>query len=369
MNENVVTYNEHNPKGVVLTFSEENFASMILNFLGHKQKLQYIIRDTHFVIDKEILAQFHYLLVKKIEKEQFTHLNSFMVQLQYNDNTTRLIHGVEQLLSFLETQPLIPESITLSWKIILQFPNAATIESQDIEVTFNIDADDYYGDSIYLNVAHTNQSWGTEVLNLFKDHINTFIQKKPRQVKIAEVLKLFLVPRTLNELILVVGMILLPLLAYLDLSNTHDNTAIEQIVKMTHYENNVTVSKEFIISMYLIEKKIDKDINISSIQSPEYRKVVKDYIQKIDQQKHTKIKKIASVFFLLGGIITFAIFFLRQNKKYYQLKSFILLTDKAQITFKNFQDSKSKFEYFSITALLIGLLIGVIGNFIYQWLI
>lgn len=367
MNENnIVTKNAE--EGVVLELTKENFAEIILNFLGHKQKLQYNINNINFLLNKENLAQFDYLLSAKIEKEQYTHLNSFIVKLEYSDRTKRIIHGVNALETFLETRSIAPETITLEWKVILQYPNAVTMESQDIQLTFNISSKDNV-DSLLLNVEHTNQSWGVEVLNLFKDHIDTIIQKKPIQVKIAEAIKSFIVPESLHGLVSFLAMFLLPMIIFSGILRHNDDYNIDTIASLIQVEKPSADPREFDLSLYLMEKNLDSDTNLSFIKSTEYKEILEQQILNNEENISLSIRRIVSAFGLIFTIIIISYLYVKQNHKYYGRKSFILLTNKAEQQYRDFIESKSKLEYFSLSALFFAITVGVIGNFIYQWII
>ncbi|MDM8566688.1 hypothetical protein QUF74_13680 [Candidatus Halobeggiatoa sp. HSG11] len=154
VNSGTVTKNAENMQ---LTIPEENFAQILLGFLGKKQTLSYQV-DTAFLLRLEDIAQFHYLLTQKIEKEQHTFLSVFNITIQYNDNTKRQLTDIKNLESFFEVRDVVATDVTLQWEMMLEFPEKK-IENQTIEISFSIKDKAPYG-NINLNIEHTNQAWG-----------------------------------------------------------------------------------------------------------------------------------------------------------------------------------------------------------------
>lgn len=133
------------------------------------------------------IEQFYYLLDSKISKEHHVHISHFSVNISYNDGTSREISGIDALNKFLETRDVTPSDVTMSWNIIIKYPKSETIENQRIQLSFirrgvNNDSE------ILLVIEHTNQSWGIEVLNLFKDKIAELSIKQTRECRFAKFL-------------------------------------------------------------------------------------------------------------------------------------------------------------------------------------
>jgi hypothetical protein len=353
-----------NDKPIILEFTQNNMANMILNFLGHKQSLHYVPEDGYFIVDKENIAQFYYLLEQKIAKEQYTHLNSFIVNIGYSNNTNFIIHSIEALNTFLETRSdITPISVVLEWKIILQFPNATTIESQNISVFFKIKKDGQ--GEVNLAVQHTNQAWGLEILNLFQSHIDTIRQNKSQKLKKAISMK------TISEIIGILGILLWLFLSHnilkddistLDISEQR----IELINKLQSIDMNQRNSQDLTLLLSIVnEQNMENFYEKIRINEP-YKNIFNEYLKEIEQIKKQYLNN-----FLYG---TFA-FFLTilalyyqsiQAIKYFKLQSFILLTKKAEKEYQMFINSKNQKEYYSLTLICFTLITGVIGNFIYQ---
>ncbi|POZ54015.1 hypothetical protein [Methylovulum psychrotolerans] len=170
----VINYAEGNKNSELsVILSEQKFADMILNFLGKKEKLTYHLKKTAFLIRQNDIEQFYYLLDSKIAKEHHVYIDHFSVNISYNDSTSREISGIESLNKFLETRDVIPSDVTMSWNIIIKYPKSDTIENQRVQLSFikGNNSDNYGNGEVLLVIEHTNQAWGVEVLNLFKDKI------------------------------------------------------------------------------------------------------------------------------------------------------------------------------------------------------
>ena len=59
--------------------------------------------------------------------------------------------------------------------MLVNYPTAKNIENQTIELTFSIGKNKDKSEKIYSVIKHTNQAWGTEVLNLLKDKVAELI--------------------------------------------------------------------------------------------------------------------------------------------------------------------------------------------------
>ena len=111
-------------KAAALYLENDDFARVILEFLGKKELLTYK-SERGFVASHNDLENFYFLLREKISKEQPFNISHFQVDVNYHDGTTRSLSGIDGLSGFAETRDVTPESVVLSWNVIVKYPVSA----------------------------------------------------------------------------------------------------------------------------------------------------------------------------------------------------------------------------------------------------
>ena len=90
---------EINKSGKLLTVNieQEDFAKMIMNFMGKKESLEYINTKRKFLLNIKDLTNLHYSLIQKIEKEQFTQVKNLSITVEFDDLTAHTFNSIEKL--------------------------------------------------------------------------------------------------------------------------------------------------------------------------------------------------------------------------------------------------------------------------------
>lgn len=379
MNEMPVNETESKPQDLAIYIQKQQFADFILNFLGKKEKLKFE-DDLSFELNHNDVEQFYYLLNAKIQKEQNIVIEHFLVTILYNDNTKREISGIDSLNKFKETRFVYPTSVNLTWNIIVNFPSSDTVENQTIELAFITNegyiqempleyreryAENYkdLNGKIYLNILHTNQAWGIEVLNLIKDKIKACSQIKPRPYNIAKAINKHLNFRSfLVAFALVATLGLYTAIFKLDSFSSTQSNAYYDIASEAAKSN----IQDLLVSLIAVQKMEKEDIEKTSknvIKSVELKKKL------LAVSKYSRSKKDGVISTLLNTlliIIAFATITLYSKYviKYYGNNSYILLTDRAESIKKSEGESKSKTQYYSLTFITVTIVLGVVVNWI-----
>lgn len=353
-----------------LVLNENSFADMILNFLGKKQSLSYKLINQNFKIEHNDLEQFYYLLQEKLEKENTTKVNHFNVTIQYFDNTHREINTIESLAHFLETRNVSVKSVSLRWNIITNYPNANTIENQIIEVSFNILDNNFSNGDVFLNVQHTNQAWGIEVLNLFKDHISSLIIPKTRRLSLLELLY-----PSIN-IINILPLLFAFVFGFLLITNNFksydkevlNNFQIEtlNLISKTSLNDNEKIDR--LLSFYIIEKDYNYDAIKDYIHSEEIKSKLLEFSKKSTNNFRNLILKLLGISIVLVIILFLIKSYILYSIKYYSTGAYILLTKKSITEYNNFLSLKSKFNYYSFSLIIFSILCSIIASIIYKLL-
>lgn len=170
-NPKIATLHEDSDGDVTLTLRKGKFAEFIFGFLGAKETLSKTYNHD-FTIKLEDLFQFHYLLIQKIEKEQFISMALETATILYDDNTNRTINTFESIEKYSEYRDVGVLAFELTWNFIFKVQNQQEVQQQKVTVFFEtINAISQNG-SISVKIEHTNQVWATEVLSLFEQQIS-----------------------------------------------------------------------------------------------------------------------------------------------------------------------------------------------------
>lgn len=358
----MVEFNEERHNEISLTLSNKNFVDMVLNFLGKKEKLTYVIKDIYFILRLNDIEQFYYLLNKKISKEQYVYIDHFLVVIYYNDNTIREISGIKALNEFIETRDVIPTDILMSWNIIIKYPDAETIENQKIELAF-IRNKEEYNSKIVLNIQHTNQAWGIEVLNLFKDKLSEVANKQSKKYRIISSL--------INSYgAKIIGLLLYCILIYITLLsatiNTYKNSDDYHKIASYYIHNQEESEKNMVL--FSIEHLNSRNLRESAndITNPEIRKVLLDIADYRDNSFKKAIVLIVCV--LISPIIMYILmyFYCAKALSFYKKKSFILISRRSESEHDKYISDKSSIQFYSITYILIAVLCSILASFVYQ---
>lgn len=357
-----------------IDLKKDQMADIIINFLGKKEKLKYL-GAKYFTLRLNDIEQFYYLIEEKIKKEQYVNIQLFTVSFLFNDNTTRTINTIRSLNKYTETRDVIPITVTLTWHVILQFPEVNTVETQKIELTFNTLS---YAEGIFLNIEHTNQSWDIEILNLIKDKILSVSSSAPKNVKRMKYIKddVFDCDNGSRMLLLITVLTISIVMMFSIFESTSLKINYNSKEIFEEYKNKKISRNDFSDYIYIMnnfDKKmqlvmIEKHMNKSHLQSSVLNKITN-----IIKEKEIKKKSLYKNMTITVGSLTLSIFLLYfymiRYIEYYSIKSYILTTNRSTLTYEKDLKIKNKVEFYSINLIIFTLITGVIVNFIYSYII
>lgn len=368
---------------VKISIQREEFAEFILNFLGKKEKLTYTDEFT-FHLNHNDIEHIYYLVNEKISKEQNIVIEHFVVTIAYQDKTEREISGIKALNQFLETRYVYPISIQLSWNIVVQFPNAQSIENQSIDLAFLTnegyiegapsEIKDYVKNEhknsegrVFLTINHTNQAWGIEVLNLMKDTLCSFMKRKTWQFKLAKKACKLLKLSNVAPILLLIAFGLLVATITFDNTITKSNSAkLYEFSAISESVNSDELFKSFIASTRMTTEDIKKTSN-NLIKSQPLKNTLNEIIV-IEEKRRSKMLSIFRAFIYLGLMLIFVAYYARYVVRYFLGQSHILLTKRSQENFDFEVASKNQTQYYSFGLVAFVVITGVITNFVTTFL-
>lgn len=363
-------YDSEGDSNVSISLKKKAFVDFVLNFLGKKEKLIFELSTFDFVLNPNDIEQFYFLVNEKISREQSVSIDHFLSTISYHDNTSREISGIDSLQKFVETRYVIPQSISLTWNIVIQFPSAETLENQLVELTFNTDGGvkDRRAGNVLLTISHTNQAWGNEVLNLLKDKIQDVSIPFPKPAKFArKLLKMYKTTVFLPMLFMLITTIAFVMYP-LHESKKFDSSSYYTLAEKVSNSQN---ANETLIAILAVHEMDSTDIAKTSenlISTPRLKETLKTISKENLHKQSIAIKYLAS-----GGsfivLVLISWLYLEKVLKYYGFSSHILLTKRASSDYAAEIANKNKTEFYSLTFCFVAITLSIISSIIFQIII
>lgn len=347
---------------LVVNFSKENFADMILNFIGKKEELTYRSEENgYFKITLDDIEEFYLLLEQKINREQSLVLDTFSMELFYDNGTKRIVHSFEKIAGFVETRNITPKAVLLEWHVIVKFNDSTHVETQKIQLLFKAYDDEYIG----VVVEHTDQIWGMEVLSLFENQIkNIYIPEKKSNIYAKKIKTLLESTPMTTVLSIIIAFLVMGFIESFN-KNIGDNLkfqTINKIININSQEDKKVIESS--LAIYMIDKDYrDKNI-IDSFSTKEVTKEMKNYIENKNNNSNSFKKFLLKMFISIYGFYAILYFYLEYVIRYNKKNSFILLTKKANNDYEAYKDDKSNKQFYSISLIAFTFTTGLIINFV-----
>jgi hypothetical protein len=171
---------------VVLPCNEKDFGHFVSGLLGKPQTIERFFNGTYELHQKDI--ENTYLLVEqRVHQQNEAVLIQFIVNVQYNDNSSVLHNSLQDFLSYREVRPLVPVAIHLTWIYLIKFRDKSAPEKQTIELSIGRPLETFEDypyqrrhwhttRDVYLRINHTARTWATDIEALLSGHIETLFK-------------------------------------------------------------------------------------------------------------------------------------------------------------------------------------------------
>jgi len=365
---------------VTLTLKKGKFEEFLFAFLGNKESLSKIYKND-FIVKLEDILQFHYLLLQKIEKEQFISLSMMTAVFRYDDNTSRTINTIKALEAYLEYRDVGVNTTEITWHFLFKLPDNENIQQQKVSIFFNSFDTTVGQGTIKVTIDHTNQVWATEVLRLFEEHISKITTKNTiafRILRYARSLYLIHILWSISILIVI-------------------GAGIYILVQRANFLSHIKVGAELMWDLaYVVSETDNNDVNamlqfflIRDLKNED--KGVIDHLKEsgyIDPKYHSIIDKMVSGYYKSGEesarlhwsvqtelneleakikiisvdaylrfVLLYVLFYILSSiyLKLFKMKSILALTDKGIKTIEKQDKTKSitvQFAYGFLSSLL-----------------
>lgn len=345
----------YNQASISLPLDENAFKEFMVSLLGQPESIEGYIEGA-FEID---IGKFEYLsnlIDDRIAKQNLSSLLEFRAKLFFNDGSSMSFNGVQNFVSYRELRPLICEGFVVTWSYLVKFNDKQASEKQEISIS-SIDSatqknkknksifsgldfsSSHKLPKISYSVRCTDKGWGIEISELVRRCLSSF---------------------------------------------TKTNSSLGSVLRQKILENfklveYFCIALSYILSFMLVfqssETNAQQCRNLSK-QGSQYVKGSMPVNQKVDfliqvvsacnSQSSSFISFVIPTFSLLAG------YFLLPPLIYRIVKlpdyRFLLFTEASKKErdeyFRKMNDRKS----FWIITVSIGLIIGILGNYIFTWL-
>ena len=330
----------------------------MISLLGQPESIDGYI-EGEFEIDFGKFEQLNHLIDDRISKQNQSSLLEFRAKLFFNDGSSMSFNGVHNFQNYRELRPLICEGFIFTWSYLIKFNDKQVFEKQEISVSsveedissstkmkrknsifsgFDLSLVDKVP-KISYSARCTDKGWGIEITELIRKYflgftkVNTSLWISLRR-KIIENFKTVEQSCTLLAYFFFIGLTLQLL-----------ETGLKECRSLSGQ------SSQFVKGNIPIDEKIGFLVQLVSACN----------------------SKESSISFILPILLLFATAFLLPIliHKLVQLPNyrFLLFTEASKSRrdeyFRKINDRRS----FWVVTILAGLIIGVLGNYIFTWLI
>jgi len=150
-----------------------------------------------FVVSKNDIKNIYDLVEQRLENDNDKIISKiFSIDLLLTQENRKTFPTIEEFMSYNETKPIIPTTVSLNWKIVLNFNdpnNQLENEKQEISVLFSKPGFDFSNDeqpilifknrsivgtsAIIISVETTNRIWALDFVNHLEGYIESNIEK------------------------------------------------------------------------------------------------------------------------------------------------------------------------------------------------
>ncbi|WP_411680437.1 hypothetical protein [Clostridium thailandense] len=335
-------------KGYVrLPFTNAEFTEFITGLLGEPQSLDGVVLGK-FIIDASKVESLFYLINERANQNA-GKLISFTAKIAYNDKSAVTLNSLNDFITYNELKKVVPSVLHLSWTYLIQFPGKTVPEKQKIRLAFKtqaaynkysafeyvagISSDILKGGVVEYKIEHTYRSWGVDIENILVNQIKQIIEN-PRKIQ-QSIAKHKGKIAIISSAAITSGILSIPIRAIYHLQDKELSIANGKVKELGTNLNG----------------KLDYLIN---------------YIASSSQDKYSILLFSSAVVSLI--MFLFILFYIIDKLDIGDI-SYILLTEESR-KIKAQDECKEKKRWLMIIGTLImGILTGVLGNFVYAYLI
>jgi hypothetical protein len=343
----LVTIN-NSQKEVSLICPDENLGEFISSLLGQPQSISKNFTKP-FKADTAYFEHLLAVIFQRLDQQNTYELVNFNAKIKFKDGAERKLTSIDSFKTYAESMSRVSVRLLLVISLLVKFPNKEIPERQEISLSFDtlsnesseIDeslAENYSG-IIYINIEHTERTWADDMLTLIENSFDKiWIDQNKFSIKVLKFAKIIS-----NEIASLAFMLLGSLAMIYSLFDKFSIDAktkrLNEYLSLGNNNTNDTIGRKL-------------DLIAQNVLS------INDY---------SDMKW--SMYLILAALALMSIRIILKTLKPYP--SFVVLTiDTAAYMEDTLAKIKTKNRLYSgIVTLLVTLALGILGNYIYSFLI
>lgn len=368
-----------------VSISPHRFITLLEEILGDKEKLRWT-KEYAFVAHPKDLAQFHHLLLEKLQTQTRATLSLFSAELGYSDDTNRTVTTFAAFERLYEHNEVEANAISMRWEVLVDLGTDRPLQRQVVQLDFATSAahESRFVSTATIRIEHTHPLWAGEVMTIFRRQVERLA------VEYSDLYRaLNWYSRYLRTALLALATLTMLVLAafYFGSGQARKDywSGTEQFV----YELMTTVAKaedakksetlaQFSFILYVFShpnSSVTEDL-IGALRrqkyfSPEIQEVFiragqGEFREPIILNSNLRQAFVGS-FALLAFLVPFS-FFVSMYLKWFRSPAFILLTDRSTQVHTRFVESRSRSReiIFHVVAVAIASLSGKAATYILE---
>ncbi|MBH0086692.1 hypothetical protein I6E84_10735 [Psychrobacter sp. SCQQ22] len=345
--ENVIKIKGKEQKELSLYIEDENLGEFISKLLGQPQSIsKYFYKS--FKADHNFFNHVIGMIVQRLKQQNEYEMVDFVAKISFNDGVERKITSIESFYSYSETMSLISVRVFISISLLINFPSKKIPERQDINFIFdsNLNLDD--DDTMYravedkvgvvvIDIEHTERTWADDML--------TMIEKSLEPIWIEEKIAFRIMIKVTNflssKIVLLFSMLLSIFMFFYSVYSTSSKNTTEKLSVLSSRNSNIDLA--------LINEKIN-------------------LLSQISIERNNIAESNSILFAILIPFLIIIVGILKEFIKPYP--SYVVLTEATKSIMEN-NISKTSFKnkvFSTAIMLIITLVIGILGNYFYNYL-
>jgi len=384
---------ESRSKNISFELSKDVLARIVLNTLGKKERLDYSV-ERDFLLTLETVKQFYFLLSQKLNNDNNKEVDFFEVFIYHDDNTVQQFNTFEKLDTYHELRNISPVKIIMHWNVVVDFPSSQTIETQKIQLLFEVEEKEVQYGCIDLQIEHTNIIWASEVKSLIVSQIEkTFVPINLSIFNNIRLLEAFILPVATSFMFFFfattinygsIGYVTGTPDYFEEFENRnieyYGNSELKKSIVSSDIGVNAKALSVLIIDNYDVDEipivigKITSDENVREslntyAASQSEAKVVVEELNAAQSKRRNIFKKLellSTILFISTFLISgFLYLYGKYYRSYHSTRSFILLTDASKKAKEAYYNKKNKATFYSISATAFAVFTGLIASGIF----
>lgn len=325
-------------KNITVPVDKKTLGDFISGLLGQPQTLQRVT-ETAFCVDHQQLINLCKLIHTRINQQNAPEILTFNAVVIYRDGITREVTSFPAFEHFAETQNLVSTEVAITMAFLIQFPGKGVPERQELLIYFDTREPRRRAAGIVMGrpaeighivveIRHTERTWADDMARLIDDEIKNTQAAEGR------------LKRWMRNAIFPVFAFVFPAVMF---GGILIESWLNRSLQLTLKDKANSILSSEVADLESLHTKVDVVVNSLVLN-----------------QRAWKDMLFASSVLLGVVFLAVSIYLAKPNP------SFVLMSKAAYENKKKVLEKMKKKNIFLILSMLLSVILGVVGNFIYD---